>query len=332
MSTATPSPSSFANVIPIQSLHGVIETSLFPHPPNLPAYVRSHAHTLAFPPGGASWAILSPIEQSIKAKIEKYGIPLKDWNVIIKFGIKTGRDEAFILDGKTKERLVAQDPRSADIIRPILRGRDIKRYGYTFADKWLIATFPSLNLDIDDYPAVRDYLLTFDKRVLAQTGEKNIDGIKGKNARKKTGNKWFETQDQISYWSLFSQPHLVWKRIGSKVRFGLCHEEMFSLDSTCVLTGEHISFLCAILNSKIGHYLLKTAPTTGTGDLLLSVQALSPLKIIRPNKGLLQSVKQFFSGQLHEEELLQIFAATYNFSEEELVYICQESERIVGEA
>ena len=238
----------------------------------------------------------------------------------IKRGVLTGLNEAFILDGKTKDRLIAQDPRSAEIIRPILRGRDIKRYGYTFADKWLIATHNGYGntprVNINHYPVVKNWLDTFGDKL---------------RKRSDKGDTPYNLRD-CAYWSLFSQPHLVWKRIGSKVRFGLCHEEMFSLDSTCVLTGEHISFLCAILNSKIGHYLLKTAPTTGTGDLLLSVQALSPLKIIRPNKGLLQSVKQFFSGQLHEEELLQIFAATYNFSEEELVYICQESERIVGEA
>ena len=297
---------------------------------DLPAYVRAHAHEIAFPADGSSWAILSPIEQAIKEKIERYGTPLKEWDVTIKFGIKTGADRVFILDGKTKDRLIAQDPRSAEIIRPILRGRDITRYGYTFADKWLIATFPSLNLDIDDYPAVRDYLLTFDKRILAQTGEKNIDGIKGKNARKKTGNKWFETQDQIAYWSLFNQPHLVWKRIGSKIRFGLCQEEMFSLDSTCILVGKHMQYLCAILNSKIGHYLLKNSPTTGTGDLLLSVQALEPVCIVQPNEQILMAVSRFFFNQITEDDLLHSFASFYHFTNEELAVICRESERIVG--
>ena len=98
---------------------------------DLPGYVHTHAHTLAFPQDGTSWAILSPIEQSIKEKIERYGTPLKDWGVEIKRGVLTGLNEAFIIDSKTKDRLIAQDPRSAEIIRPILRGRDIKRYGYT---------------------------------------------------------------------------------------------------------------------------------------------------------------------------------------------------------
>lgn len=81
---------------------------------------------------------------------------------------------------------------------PILRGRDIKRYGYEFADLWLINTFPSLKIDIENYPAVKEHLMSFGYDRLKQTGDLN--------ARKKTNNKWFETQDSISYWdALFQQ-------------------------------------------------------------------------------------------------------------------------------
>ena len=88
---------------------------------------------------GESWVVLSEIERSIKRKIEAVGIPLRNWNICINYGIKTGCNDAFIIDGATRERLIAEDPRSAELIRPILRGRDIKRYGYTFADQWIIA-------------------------------------------------------------------------------------------------------------------------------------------------------------------------------------------------
>jgi hypothetical protein len=102
-----------------------------------------------------SWTILSPIEQSIKRKIEAVGTPLKDWDINIYRGILTGYNEAFIIDGATKAKLIKEDAKSAEIIRPILRGRDIKRYGYEFADLYLIATFPSLKIDIEKYPAVK---------------------------------------------------------------------------------------------------------------------------------------------------------------------------------
>ena len=86
---------------------------------------------------GDSWAILSPIERKIKEKMERIGTPLKDWDISIYRGIVTGFNEAFIIDGKTKDALIAQDPKSDEIIKPILRGKDIKRYQANFADKWI---------------------------------------------------------------------------------------------------------------------------------------------------------------------------------------------------
>ena len=115
--------------------------------------------------------ILSPVEQSIKRKIESIGTPLKDWNIKIYRGILTGYNEAFIIDRKKKDELISADPKSAEIIRPILRGRDIKRYGFDFADQYIIATFPSKNYNIDDYPAVKEYLLSFGIERLEQSGK-----------------------------------------------------------------------------------------------------------------------------------------------------------------
>ncbi|MBU4487251.1 MAG: Eco57I restriction-modification methylase domain-containing protein, partial [Candidatus Delongbacteria bacterium] len=85
-----------------------------------------------------SWIILSKEEFRIKRKIERIGTPLKNWDVKINYGIKTGFNEAFIIDGKKKDELIKSDPKSAEIIKPILRGRDIKRYKAEFADLWLL--------------------------------------------------------------------------------------------------------------------------------------------------------------------------------------------------
>ena len=127
-----------------------------------------------------SWVILSPIEQSIKRKIEKVGTPLKDWDIQINYGIKTGFNEAFIISTEKREGILAncqtEDERkkTAELIRPILRGRDIKRYGYEWAELWLIATFPSRHYNIDEYPAVKQYLLSFGIERLEQTGKIHI--------------------------------------------------------------------------------------------------------------------------------------------------------------
>ena len=97
-----------------------------------------------------SWVILSPIEQSIKRKIEAVGIPLKDWNIQINYGIKTGFNDAFIINTEKRDEILAncqtEDERqkTAELIRPILRGRDVKRYGYDWAGLWLINTHNGL--------------------------------------------------------------------------------------------------------------------------------------------------------------------------------------------
>ena len=279
-----------------------------------------------------SWVILSTIEQSIKRKIEAVGTPLKDWDIQINYGIKTGFNDAFIISTEKREEILAncqtedERKRTAELIRPILRGRDIKRYGYEWAELWLIATFPSRHYDIDEYPSVKEHLLSYGIERLEQTGKVHtVNGEKIK-ARKKTNNKWFETQDSISYWEDFSRPKIIWKRIGSILRFSYDDRGCLGLDSTCFAVGEYIEYLCCILNSLMGHYLLKDSPKTGTGDLLVSVQAIEPVRVphVSPNDNRLSMllVKQIVDGtEATEKEINDIVFSLYGLSPSEREYV-----------
>ncbi|WP_314152681.1 TaqI-like C-terminal specificity domain-containing protein [Capnocytophaga granulosa] len=205
-------------------------------------YVRQHGGKTTFS-SDESWVILSEIEQRIKAKIEAIGTPLKEWDISINYGIKTGFNDAFIINGEKRAELIAQDPKSAEIIRPILRGRDIKRYGYEFADLYIITTFPSLKIDIELYPAVKQHLLSFGYDRLKQTGEKG--------ARKKTNNKWFETQDSIGYWEDFSKQKIMYPNMTKFMPFLLDNTGFFINDKGFIITGDHLSYLIAFFNSNI---------------------------------------------------------------------------------
>ena len=204
-----------------------------------------------------SWVILSPIEQSIKRKIETVGTPLKDWDIQINYGIKTGFNDAFIISTEKREEILAncqteeERSRTAELIRPILRGRDIKRYGYEWAEKYLIATFPSRHYDIEQYPAVKQYLLSFGKERLEQTGKTyTIDGEKIK-ARKKTSNKWFETQDSISYWEDFNKPKIVYPNMTKYMPF-FYDENAYCTNQKCfIVTGQSMAYLTAFFNSSL---------------------------------------------------------------------------------
>ena len=279
-----------------------------------------------------SWVVLSPIEQSIKKKIEAVGTPLKDWDINIYRGVLTGCNEAFIIDTAKRDEILAncqsdeERAKTAELIRPILRGRDIKRYGYEWAELWLIATFPSRHYDIDEYPSVKEYLLSYGIERLEQTGKVHtVNGEKIK-ARKKTNNKWYETQDSISYWEDFSRPKIIWKRIGSILRFSYDNRGCLGLDSTCFAAGEHIEYLCCVLNSLMGHYLLKDSPKTGTGDLLVSVQAIEPARVPYETKydGRLSDLlyRQIREGSAAtEKEINDIVFSMYGLSPSEREYV-----------
>ena len=264
--------------------------------------------------------MLTDIESRIKEKIEKVGTPLKDWDIQINYGIKTGFNDAFIIDGAKRQELIEKHPKSEEIIRPILRGRDIQKYNYTFANLYIISTFPSKHYDIDDYPAIKDHLLTFGFDRLNQTGEAG--------ARKKTNNKWFELQDTIAYWEELSKPKIIWKRVGSIIRF--CYDEKgcFVLDSTCFATGKNTKYLVGILNSKVGNYLLKDSPKTGTGDLLISVQAIEPLRVPMVNEythnlicNLIDEISIDLNNKDLENQLNHHVYNLYDFDNSEIEFI-----------
>ena len=181
-------------------------------------------------------------------------------------GITTGLNEAFVVDNKTKEALVAEDPKSAEILKPVLRGRDIQRYQAQWQGLWLIATFPALDLSIDRYPAVKRHLLSFGKQRLEQSGKRLADGTT--RARKKTGHAWFEMQDTCAYHAEFAKEKLFWMDMSPEGRFAYDDREILCNDKGFILLGQHLKYLCAILNSSLVTWLVRTsALTTGMGVL-----------------------------------------------------------------
>ncbi len=193
-----------------------------------------------------SWVLASEKQAALKRRIEAVGKPLKDWDVSINYGIKTGLNEAFIIDQSKYDELVAQDPKSAEILKPILRGRDIKRYKADWAGLYLVATFPARQLDIDDYPAVRDYLKSYGP-ALDQSG--------APGSRKKTANKWFETQDAIAYWQDFDKPKVMWLEMAGEASFVYSEEDLVVLDTARIMVGDEIKYLQLVLNSKVNEFI-----------------------------------------------------------------------------
>ena len=274
---------------------------------NLSDFVQQNASELSFTSSDI-WVILSPIELSIKRKIEAVGTPLKDWDIQINYGIKTGYNDAFIITTETRNIILSncadenERKRTEELIRPILRGRDIKRYGYDWAGLWLIATFPSRHYDIELYPAVKNYLLSFGIERLEQTGkEYTINGFKIK-ARKKTNNKWFETQDSISYWDEFYNPKVFYSDITQKLEFALCDEAIFCNNTTYFLSSKNSDLLKHIqkyLNHKLFDWYYRTI-SVQLGSTAVRMFSIYVLNLPIPKDEPLNIYQVF---QLNEEEI-----------------------------
>lgn len=276
--------------------------------------------------------ILLPLETSIRNKMRAQGVPLSEWNLSINYGIKTGFNDAFIVSIEKKDELIAADPKSAEIIRPILRGRDIKRYSYTFAGLWLIATFPSRQYNIDDYPAVKDYLLSFGMERLEQTGKKHsVNGIEV-IARKKTNNKWFETQDSISYWNDFAEQKIIWGNLCLSAQFALAEEGFFiNAPSPMIVPGN--KFVLAVLNSKLGDWYIRQLGVTRNGGYFeykpmfveqLPIPKLSEIeqsKFVDLVDKILLAKNHLEDSSTIEGELDALIYQLYGLDEDEIRYI-----------
>ena len=272
-----------------------------------------------------SWVILSEIEQSIKRKIEAVGTPLKDWDIQINYGIKTGYNDAFIISTEKRDEILAncatdeERQRTAELIRPILRGRDIKRYGYEWANLWLIATFPSRNYDIDEYPSVRDYLLTFGIEKLEQTGRTHIVNGETIKARKKTNNKWFETQDSISYWDDFSKPKIVWGNLNLRASFAMALDNSF-VNAPSPMIVPASKYLLGMLNSKIADYYIRNLGVTRNGGYFeykpMFIEQL-PVPFTSEYSSLIEELVELKNEKRIDEVAYEI----YGLSQEEIDYV-----------
>ena len=280
-----------------------------------------------------SWVVLSPIEQSIKKKIEAVGTPLRDWNINIYRGVLTGCNEAFIINTEKRDEILAncqtddERTRTAELIRPILRGRDIKRYAYEWAELWLIATFPSRHYNIDEYPAIKQYLLSFGIERLEQTGKIHIVNGEKVKARKRTSNKWFETQDSISYWEDFSKPKIIWKIIGSRLAFAIDNNGIMLNNACYLLTGNHLAHILGFLNSSplIWYSEITNMNKTGVGDAQVGAQNIILFPIPSTiNEEVVEIVEQLLSTPANsnlKRILSERIYAIYGLDIEEISYL-----------
>ncbi|HPE78122.1 MAG TPA: TaqI-like C-terminal specificity domain-containing protein [Draconibacterium sp.] len=196
--------------------------------------------------GVSEWSIQPYYDAVQLEKMKENGIELKELPVSIYRGILTGYNDAFYIDEEKRQELIKADPKSEELIKPMVRGRDITAYGIT-GYEYLITTFPALELDIEKYPVIKNHLLSFGYDRLKQTGDKG--------SRKKTKGEWFEIQDSIAYHAEFSKPKIIYPNMTSVFPFMydesgiLGNQKCFILSATD--NSVSLPFLTAVLNSSL---------------------------------------------------------------------------------
>lgn len=249
---------------------------------NLSVFVSQNSHEIPFV-NSESWVVLSPIERQIEEKIERIGTPLKDWDIRINYGIKTGFNEAFIIDGAKRKELIDQDPKSAEIIRPILRGRDIKRYGYDFADLWLINTHNGIKekgippVDIKDYPAIKTHLVQYYPQL-----EKRAD----------KGDTPYNLRN-CAYMEDFDRQKIMYPNMTKFLPFYLDDKGFMQNDKSFMITGKNVAFLTAFLNSSIFKYcFIDNFPELQGGTRELRKIFFDKIPVLKVDKKINQDFKK----------------------------------------
>lgn len=201
----------------------------------------------------SGWALSDGMSQSLLDRLRVRGVALKDYvGGKIYYGIKTGFNQAFVIDEHTRQRLVDEDPKSSEVIKPLLVGKDIRRYQPPSSRTFVI--FTRHGVDIEKYPAVKRYLLSFKSRLAPRPRDWKGDKWSG---RKPGPYHWYEIQDTVDYYQEFERPKFIWPGISGEVTaFAYDMNGYYGNDNNQIIVSDDL-YLLGVLNSSLARFFLK---------------------------------------------------------------------------
>ena len=208
------------------------------------------------------WLLEPPALRGLMAKLRRAGMPLKDFASEPRYGVKTGLNEAFVIDQVARDRLIAETPQATQLIKRFLRGQDIDRWSSDWPGLWMI--FSRQGTNIDDFPAIRTHLEQFQSRL----EPKPRDWVGSDWQGRKAGSyRWYEIQDQVAYWEMFAQPKVLIQRILFHPGFTLDFEGNLCNDAAIFVPSQD-RWLVSVLNSPAAWWLMfRYCSTRVGGDL-----------------------------------------------------------------
>lgn len=233
--------------------------------------------------GKDSWQLEPPFQRRLLIRIRAAGTPLGKWcGGRFYRGVTTGFNEAFIIDGATKERIIKTDFKSAEIIKPFLRGRDLKRWRVNPQDLWLI--FTRRGIEIAKYPAIQAHLEPYKAQLMPkpENWDEKFDGHW--QGRKAGSYEWYEIQDNIAYWQEFSEPKIILGRFMDKPTYAFDDVGYFTNDAVYIIAGVD-RFVTTVLNSSTSWWFLtSTCTDLQNGFLQAYARNQEPIPIPFVNK------------------------------------------------
>lgn len=299
-------------------------------------YIRQNSISINYKTG-ESWVILSEIEQSIKNKIEAAGIPLKDWNIKINRGVLTGLNEAFIISKEKKDELIKADPKSAEIIRPILRGRDIKKNSVDFQNLYLINAHNGYRteddtiippVDIREFPAIKNWL---------DNGNWNTKPDKGTNYERLANrtDKGITPYNlrSLAYMDDFNTHKIIYPNMTKYLPFYFDRKGFLTNQKTFIITGDYLEYLTAFFNSTLFKLAYRESfPELQGGTRELSKVYFEKLMVKYPSEEVNNSIKKLIiklsnsklstqEKNIVEQAITEILCKFYDLNTEEIKYI-----------
>ncbi|MCF0255084.1 MAG: class I SAM-dependent DNA methyltransferase [Bacteroides heparinolyticus] len=282
-------------------------------------YVETHTVRSTFS-SNDSWSILSGIGKSIKNKVEAVGVPLKDWGIQINYGVKTGCNDAFIINSAKRNEILnnctteEERKNTAELIRPILRGRDIRKYGYEWADLWIINTHNGIKgelerIHIEDYPAIKQHLDNYWDKMKPRADQ---------------GDTVYNLRN-CAYLDEFSKPKIVWGNLNIFGSYTIVPKNMFINAPACMIVPGN-NYLLAVLNSKIADYYLRTIGVVRDGGFFeykpMFIKQI-PIPKITAEKA--EQIDNILSSPLSMEDketkIEKIIESIYELSQEEITFL-----------
>ncbi|HRZ95533.1 MAG TPA: N-6 DNA methylase [Candidatus Moranbacteria bacterium] len=281
---------------------------------------------------GSEWTIDKPEVINLKKKVERVGMVLKNWKIEINYGLKTGYNEAFIINDSTREDLIKGDPGSNEIIKPIIRGRDIKRYCYVSSGKYLIVTHNGYKLEngnvidavnIDEHPSVKNHLNGY---------------IRQLNERQDKGSTIYNLRD-CAFMDDFAKEKIIWIELTNENKFAYSNKEDYLLAGAFFLVGESLKYLLSFLNSKLCRfYFSLICNSSGMATIQWKKFALEKVPVMKlsdknekpfvdlvdkilditRDAGYLESKEKQNNVKKYERQIDQMFYNLYGLTEEEI--------------